>query len=148
MSVKKGLSSMLTASNKSMYKVKEPEAYTKKRGKLQAFLTQVELYLKFHQNSLPTESDKVLYVANLLKGKTFNWFEPRLRDYLKHTEKEQDDDTQAVFASYREFTKRLREVFKKVNKKRTAERNLQQLRQNESAANYTSEFRRITAKIN
>jgi hypothetical protein len=112
---------MLAVSNKSMYKVKEPEAYAGKRGKLQAFLTQVELYLKFHQNSLPMKSDKVLCVANLLKGKAFDWFEPRLRDYLEHTGKEQDDDTQAVFASYGEFIKQLRGVFGEVDEKRTAE---------------------------
>jgi hypothetical protein len=39
MLVKGESSSILAASNKSMYKVKKPEAYARERGKLQAFLT-------------------------------------------------------------------------------------------------------------
>ena len=129
------------------YKMKTPEGYHGERGRLQTFLTQARLYLKFHQNSLPTEQDKVLCVANLLEGSALEWFEPRMRDYLENPEKLWDDETARNFNSYIYFEDQLKKVFGEVDEKRQAERQLQQLKQVGSATSYTTTFRKIEAKM-
>ena len=40
------------------------------------------MYLLYYAKNLPIESDKVLYIANLLKGSAFEWFKPYIREYL------------------------------------------------------------------
>jgi Retrotransposon gag protein/Zinc knuckle len=129
------------------YKVQPPEAFDGTRGKLQAFLTQMGLYLLYYSENLQQEKDKVLCAANLLKGSAFEWFEPRLRDYLDNPEPERDPETVRLFSRYSHFTTELRAVFGEVDEQRTAERKLMQLRQTGSASNYTSEFRKITSKL-
>jgi len=132
------------------YKMMKPEPYSGERGKLQSFLTQARLYTNFHRASLPEEKDKVLCIANLLKGKAFEWFEPYIRDYLENPEADWSTQTKQYFSqtnSYEIFADELKKIFGDVDEERVAERQMQQLRQTGSAANYTAEFRRIESKL-
>ena len=82
-----------TMAGRTGYKVVKPELFDGTRSKLQFFLTQTGLYLMFHQQTLPEEKDKVLAVANLLTGSTFDWFELRMRNFLEKSSDSQDSDT-------------------------------------------------------
>ena len=73
------------------------------------------MYLLYYAKNLPTEVDKVLYIANLLKGSAFEWFEPRIRDYLKNPEEDREITTDKLFTSYAYFTAELRAVFGEVD---------------------------------
>ncbi len=102
----------------------------------------------FYTRALPGEEDKVLCVANLLSGSAFDWFEPRMRDFLEHgTDDERDSETKRLFSKYSNFTAELKAVFGEVDEQKTAERKLLQLRQVGLVSNYKSEFRKITAKL-
>src|SRR5579871_328069 len=134
----------------SAYKMPKPEPYSGERGKLQSFITQARLYINFHRASLPEEKDKVLCIANLLKGKAFEWFEPHMRNYLENSEENWSAETKKYFIQangYEALINELKDVFGDVDEERVAERQMQQLQQTGSAASYTAEFRRIESKL-
>ena len=98
--------------------------------------------MKFHLRVGAAEEDKVLCTANLLAGAAFEWFEPRLRNYLEYKDKDnRDDETNYAFGYYDNFLRELKKVFGDVDEQKTVERKLIQLRQIGSAKQYTSEFR-------
>jgi hypothetical protein len=135
---------------KKSYKMKPPKPFSGKKGKLQAFLTQAALYLSFYDKDLPFQKDKVLGIANLLEGAAFEWFEPRMREFLTQDKEKWSPETKKYFDSdngYDNFTKDLQKVFGDVDEVKTAERKMIQLRQTGSAADYTAEFRKIESKI-
>src|SRR5579871_4577319 len=134
----------------SAYKMPKPEPYSGERGKLQSFITQARLYINFHRASLPEEKDKVLCIANLLKGKAFEWFEPHMRNYLEGSEENWSAETKKYFIQpngCEALINELKDVFGDVDEERVAERQMQQLQQTGSAASYTAEFRRIESKL-
>ena len=73
------------------------------------------MYLLYYANNLLEEKDKVLYIANLLKGSIFEWFEPRIRDYLENDEEDRETTTDKLFANYTYFTNKLKVVFGEVD---------------------------------
>jgi hypothetical protein len=54
-------------------KVDSPEKFTGNPLKLQPFLTQARLYLRYKKKSLPNEYDKVLGIATCLGGSALDW---------------------------------------------------------------------------
>ena len=57
--------------------------------------------MRFHLGIGVLLEDKVLYTANLLSRAAFEWFEPRLRDYLDNeSEKDRNSKTNYVFEDY------------------------------------------------
>jgi Retrotransposon gag protein len=101
----------------------------------------------FHAGALPDQKDKVLAIANLLKGGAFDWFEPKMRDYFDNPEHERDDETNRLFSKYSNFTTELRAVFGELDERKTAGRQLLQLRQTGSVSSYTAEFCKIIARL-
>ena len=73
-------------SSKASAKAVKPASplYDGSKGTLRGFLTQLHAYHLFYAYKLPTDSDKVLYTSNCLKGDALAWFEPTLRDYLEN----------------------------------------------------------------
>jgi hypothetical protein len=130
------------------FKVEPPEKFDGKRSELRSFLTHAKLYLTFKEHLFPNEAKKVLAVAAFLKGQAFEWFEPRMRDYLENDAEDRESATDELFATYDNFAKELESVFGEVDEKRSAERELRMLKQTTSAKQYATEFRRITAKLN
>jgi len=53
-------------------KVSALNAFTDKRGKLQAFLIKLELYIEFNQAKFRSEMDKDLFTVSYLKNAAFN----------------------------------------------------------------------------
>jgi Ty3 transposon capsid-like protein len=148
---KKRLQAALTAAregNSKNIKIEPPEKFDGKRSQLRSFLTHAKLYLTFKEDQFPSEAKKVLAIAAFLKGQAFEWFEPRMRDYLENDHEDRDAATDELFTSYDNFAKELKSVFGEVDEKRSAERELRMLKQTGSAKQYATEFRRITAKLN
>ncbi|KAK2734838.1 hypothetical protein CKAH01_18966 [Colletotrichum kahawae] len=128
-------------------KYPEPEPFDGTAGLLQGFLTRTRAYLRYYDNSFPTEADKVHYAASFLRKDALAWFEPTMRDHLENTHNDQDEDTQAIFKKYEEFEKRLKNTFGNPDEERITERKLMNLTQKGSASKYASEFRQITSKL-
>ena len=50
-------------------------------NKLQAFATQLDLYLCLNGERITKENNKVLFTSTYLTGPAFDWFKPTLWDY-------------------------------------------------------------------
>jgi hypothetical protein len=70
------------------------------------------------------EVKKILVIVAFLKGQAFKWFKPQIRDYLENNYKNRDKVIDNLFTSYNAFTRELKEVFREVDKKRIAKREL------------------------
>ena len=96
-------------------KVQSPEPFNGTWNKLQAFTTQLDLYLCINWEKITKEDNKVLFTSTYLTGPAFDWFELTLWDYQENQPDWQDNNTQAIFASYMEFKKQLEETFGDIN---------------------------------
>ena len=100
------------------------EPFDGTQNKLQAFVTQLDLYLCLNRERITEENNKVLFASTYLTGPVFDWFEPTLQDYQENQPDQQDDNTQAIFASYVEFKKQLEETFGDIDTTCNAEQKL------------------------
>ncbi|SLM39535.1 Zinc finger, CCHC-type [Lasallia pustulata] len=110
------------------FKLATPTIFMGNRKKLDTFLLQLTLYFKFNQSSFVTDADK--YTGN------------------EDDPTEAEESTQKMFASFKRFRSEIQMVFRDIDHKCTAERNLLKLRQIKSAADYTAHFTRISAATN
>jgi hypothetical protein len=135
------------------FKADLPEVFKGEPSRLSAFLTQAQVYLRYQGDVLPYEYDKVLGIASRLGGSAFDWFEPRMKEFLEGDPQDESfvkdlsEETRAVFGTYEGFTSELTKIFGDVDEKKVATRKLRQLRQTGSARSYTAEFRRIMARL-
>ena len=61
-------------------------------------------------------------------------------DYLSKNRNQREDKTNIIFIDLKTFKLRLRRVFENINRERTAERQLYDLRQKESTVIYSISF--------
>ena len=118
----------MTVSGADQVKIPTPDLYHEDREKLDAYLMQVELYIKKYPGQSGNTEDKVLFASTYLRGDAFKWFHHFLEDYLFKEPSQRDRETQIVFSSAKAFETRLRRVFGDIDKERTAERQLYGLR--------------------
>ena len=59
-------------------KIWPPESFNGTQNKLQAFATQLDLYLYLNGERITEENNKVLFASTYLTGPAFDWFEPTL----------------------------------------------------------------------
>ena len=123
-------------------KVNAPEEYHGDRNKLDDFLLQVELYVRFNSDRINSDSDKVLYAATYLRGRAAQWMKPFLKDWLNSAPDARNVGTTTMFESYAEFRSRITVMFGETNEKQRAILALDRLKQKGSAANYTADFQR------
>ena len=64
-------------------------------------------------------------------------------DYLNKDRNQREDETNIIFTDLKTFELRLRRVFKNIDRERTAERQLYDLRQKESTVTYSISFQHI-----
>ena len=121
-------------------KINTPKPFDGSRGKLQAFFFQIELFFGFNVDRFPTDKHKVLFASTYLRGPAFKWFNSFLADFLNNKLDKKDDDTIKVTQNYPNFKNKLRQVFGNFDKKHSAERRMQSLRQTGSATDYASKF--------
>jgi len=126
-------------------KVPTPNAFTGERGKLQAFLTKLKLYIGFNQAKFRFKMNKGLFTVLYLKNAAFDWVDPKLHEFLDKTPKKQMNNKKSIFNNYKKFKDELRRAFRVVDEKWAAERRLHILKMNKSAAKYAAEFQQITA---
>ena len=67
-----------------LVKVWPPEPFNGTWNKLQAFVTQLDLYLHLNRERITKENDKVLFASTYLTGPAFDWFEPTLQNYQEN----------------------------------------------------------------
>ena len=65
-------------------------------------------------------------------------------DYLEKNRNQRKDKTNVIFTDFKTFELRLKRIFEDIDKKRTAERQLYDLRQKESTVTYSINFQHIT----
>ncbi|XDG04636.1 hypothetical protein ABKA04_004251 [Annulohypoxylon sp. FPYF3050] len=127
------------------YKPKAPESYSG-AGDPEGFLVQARIFLLFHRDSIKAEERKVLTIAQCLTGRALDWFTPIMKEFLSGSKDEASTETIEIFNSYDTFEKKLKGMFGDPDQKRTAERQLGQLRQTKSTAAYATDFRRLAAR--
>jgi len=87
--------------------------------------------------------NKGLYTVSLLKDAAFNWVDPKLHEFLDKMVKKRNKDKESIFGNYGKFKEKLRRAFGVVNEKQAVERCIHILRQDGSAAKYSTEFQQI-----
>ena len=108
------------------------------REKLSTFLIHLKLVYKLNPMKYEEASAKVIFAALHLKGPTFAWFKPTLRDWVNSDELE--IDMAIYFAHFAEFELRIKKVFGTIAEGRAAARTIYTLKQKGSAATYYSKF--------
>jgi len=132
----------------NVLKVLTPDAFTDERGKLQAFLIKLKLYIEFNQTKFRSEMDKGLFTVSYLKDAAFDWIDLKLHEFLDKTSKKQMNNKKSIFSNYKKFKDELWRAFKIVDEKQAAERWLHILKMNKSAVKYAAEFQWIAALMN
>jgi Retrotransposon gag protein/Zinc knuckle len=132
---------------------KAPEAFTGERSKLQGFVLQLRLYMKFNEERFRSDTEKVLWATTLLEGKAHQWIEGFLEDYLKNTNKQgeinktgMETTTVIIFSAWEGFISELKANFGVTDEKKEAVRAMEVLRQKGSATAYTREFQRYSTR--
>ncbi|SLM37348.1 Zinc finger, CCHC-type [Lasallia pustulata] len=141
-------------------KIATPTPFNGERKKLDTFLLQMMVFFKFNDKLFAFESEKVMCASYYLQGDAKAWFRPYLKDFMDNTNAptEADDETVRVFSGFDKFMHEIRLVFgdidgertaeRDIDEQRTAEREIRQLKQTKSAADYTDQFKRISAATN
>ena len=119
--------------------------FTGKHEHLNAFLIQLKLVFKLNPSKYATGPSKVIFAAMHLKGNAFKWFEPTMKNYVDSDTP--DKDTMACFGHFAEFEVRLKRVYGAMDEQRSAAREIYNIRQRTSAANYYAEFDQVASKL-
>jgi len=127
-------------------KVPRPQSYNGE-GSVRSFLTQSKAYLQDNRGAISGDSAKVKCIGGLLIGKAAEWWEPTLRDYLNNEVSGREPNTVRLFNDYEAFEQLLENTFGNPDEKRTAMRQLSNLKQTGSASYYYREFNNIAAKL-
>jgi len=114
------------------FKIGKPNMFHGKRDGLDDWLNQLELYFLF---SRVPEGKKTLIATTYMRGRAQHWIRPRLKEYFSD-----GTDTGDVFADFSNFRTEVDRVFGLSNEDSVAERAIQTLRQETSAADYASRF--------
>ncbi len=117
--------------------------YHDDRDKLEAYLVQIELYVKRHSFQFKFIENKVLFASIYLRDNAFTWFHHYLTNYLQKKSEKREKKINKIFRDSQTFELRLRRVFEDIDKKRTAKRQLYNLRQKIFAATYSISFQHI-----
>jgi len=132
----------------NVLKVPALNAFTGKKGKLQAFLVKLKLYIEFNQAKFRFEMNKGLFTISYLKNAAFNWVNLKLHEFLDKTLKKQMNNKKFIFSNYKKFKKELQRAFKVVDKKQAAKRQLHILKMNKLTVKYAAEFQWIATLMN
>ena len=117
-------------------KIADPEPFKGDRLQLTNFLSQCQLKVGAQPARYPDEMTKILFAGSFLRGEAYSWFQPLLASSHIGIQP-------AEFESFKTFTDALNTIYGDPNLEITAERELRQLRQVTSVAQYIAEFQRI-----
>jgi len=108
-------------------------------------LIKLKLYIEFNQTKFRFEMNKGLFIILYLKNAAFDWVNLKLHEFLNKTSKKWMNNKKFIFSNYNKFKNELQRVFKVVNKKWAAERQLHILKMNKLTGKYAAEFQWVTA---
>ena len=129
--------------NTKVLKVNTPDEFHGEWGKLNEFLLQCELYVRFNVDYINNDTDKILYITIYLRGKAAQWICPYLKDYCNNAPDNREDETNRLFASFKYFWKKLNNMFGEIDEKQKAQMDLESVKQKGSAAVYAADFQWI-----
>ena len=121
---------------------KVPE-YHGQRDQLEAWILHCDLH--FHVDDQIEESDKGTMASTRLRGDAFKWIMPHLQRYMD--DNDVDANITLMFEDWTEFKKRIRQIFGLHKETAIAERNIQNLKQTSSVADYVNQFRQYSTQI-
>ena len=82
------------------------------------------MYIWFNNELFNTEAEKILFTAAYLYSDALNWFKLTLNNYLTCERSQCEDMTNEIFISYQTFKKKIKIVFRIINKEYTAEQEI------------------------
>ncbi len=132
--------------NKSSIKISTLNLYYEDRDKLNAFLIQVNIYVRAHKK-LSSSHDKILFAFLYFKENVFKWFKSLIKNHLKNKSEDWEDKTNRVFENFSNFEQTIRRMYEDINVKRIIEWQLYDIKQSESAFKYIIAFQSIAIKI-
>jgi hypothetical protein len=124
-------------------KVARPDLYHGDRTKLEEWILQFDLYFKFNGASMD-DDDYAAFMASFMRGAAAKWVRPYLIKYMDDTNEE--DEITSMFDNYLEFKTKLRQTFGVLNETLNADRMIQRLHQNKSAADYAVLFQQYATQ--
>jgi len=124
-------------------KISTSNLYHDDQDKLEAYLVQIKLYIKWHSFQFKFIENKVLFAFIYLKDNAFTWFYHYLTNYLQKKSEKREEEINTIFHDFQMFEKRLRRVFENIDKKCTAKRQLYNLQPKIFAATYSISFQHI-----
>jgi Retrotransposon gag protein/Zinc knuckle len=120
------------------------EFFHGERAKLRAYLMQIKLVHALDPSKYASETNKVLIAATYLRGDAQSWFEPYFSKFLNGDD---DEEAKRIFSKFAYYENKLKQVFGSMDEERVAARQLRQLRQKGSAAQYYSRFQQLSARL-
>jgi len=88
--------------SKSAIKILTSNLYYEDRNKLNAFLIQVNVYVRAHKK-LSSSSDKILFAFSYFKEDVFKWFKSLIKNHLKNKSEDREDEINRVFENFFNF---------------------------------------------
>ena len=88
--------------SKSLIKISTSNLYYEDKNKLDAFLIQVNVYVRAHKK-LSSFHDKILFTFLYFRRNVFKWFKSLIKNHLKNKLEDQEDETKKVFKNFSIF---------------------------------------------
>jgi len=132
--------------SKLLIKISTSNLYYEDKDKLDAFLIQVNVYVRAHKK-LSSSHDKILFAFSYFKEDVFKWFKSLIKNHLKNKSEDREDEINRVFEDFSNFEQAIRRMYEDIDAKRIVERQLYDIKQSESAFKYITAFQSIAVKI-
>ncbi len=102
--------------SKSLIKISTLNLYYEDKDKLDAFLIQVNVYVRTHKK-LSSFHDKILFAFSYFKEDVFKWFKSLIKNYLKNKSEDQKDKINRIFEDFSNFEQAIQRMYKDINAK-------------------------------
>jgi len=111
------------SNSKSSIKISTLNLYYEDKDKLDAFLIQVNVYVKAHKK-LSSFHDKILFAFLYFKKDVFKWFKSLIKNHLKNKSEDREDEINRVFENFSNFEQAIRRMYENIDAKRIIKRQL------------------------
>ena len=129
------------------FKVTKPNRFSDVQGILKPWLTMVTINFRAYFTMFPTEENKILFAISYFDGTTFNWVQPRLKNFLENENKKQKQKTQQMFYKFDNFCIYIKKVFGNQDEEKAIKKQFLILKQTQSAMVYGSKFKTLAYTI-
>ncbi len=102
--------------SKSSIKISTSNLDYEDRNKLNAFLIQVNIYVKAYKK-LSSSHAKILFAFSYFKENVFKWFKSLIKNHLKNKSEDQEDETNRVFEDFSNFEQAIQRMYENINAK-------------------------------